>query len=96
MHQRLRDIDSQLEQRPTEKMMYKWIREECEKSGKEIREPIEKELEELRNKIEKLDGEQFRQKTSTSNSIAELRSMDEVLQKMIESEVVNTDKKVDH
>ena len=40
MQHRLREIDSQLEQRPTEKMMYKWIREECEKSGKEIREPI--------------------------------------------------------
>jgi hypothetical protein len=54
-------------------MMYKWIREECEKSGKEIKEPIERALEELRDKIERLDGDTFRLKTSTANSIIELR-----------------------
>ena len=54
-------------------MMYKWIREECDKSGKEIKEPIEKELEELRNKVDRLDGENFRYKTTTTNSIEELR-----------------------
>lgn len=85
-----------MEQRPTEQLMYKWIRTECEKSGKELREPIEKEIEELREKVERMDGEHFRLKTATAERVEELKAVDEGLKKVLEGEVVNMDKKVEH
>ena len=96
MYHKLKELDIQMEQRPTEQLMYKWIRTESEKSAKETREPIEKDIEGLRDKLERMDGEHFRLKTSTAERVEELRAVDEALKKLIESEVVNTDKKVDH
>ena len=85
-----------MEMRPSELVMNKWIKTECEKNAIEIREPLEKEIQGLCDKTDRMDGEHFRLKTSLTERIEELRAVDAALKKNIEAEVASTDKKVEH
>ena len=96
MYHKLKELDIQMEMRPTELVMNKWIRTECEKNAIEIREPLEKEIQGLRDKTDRMDGAHFRLKTSLAERIEELRAVDAGLKKNIEAEVASTDKKVEH
>jgi hypothetical protein len=95
-HHRFREVDNQMSQRPTEEMMYKWIREQAEQTSTEIREPLMKDLDDLRSRLERLDGEQFRFKLSANQDISDLKASDEHFKKLLELETASTDKKVEH